>query len=262
MKLLTITIVILSFATSLFAQEIILAENFDDGIPSSWTVYDEDGLIPAEAVSEFTEAWIPFTDDTDTCIASTSYYTPSGKASDFLVSPKVSIGNYSKLVWNAKSVDASFPDGYKVLISTTDSLATSFTDTVYTTGAEEPLWSKRSIDLTLAGYENEDIYFAFVNDTEDGFILLLDSIKVLNAEFASQQELTPISFTTYPNPANGYVAVSTKDIIQSVVIYSMNGTLLKSGKTNTLSIFDLATGVYIIEVTTANGIARQEFIKQ
>ena len=98
MKILSAILFTTICVSHITAQEITLEENFDEGIPSSWSTFNMDGHTPAEIVTEFTAAWIPYTVDGDTCVASTSYYDPAGQAEDFLVTEKFEIGNFSKLV--------------------------------------------------------------------------------------------------------------------------------------------------------------------
>lgn len=138
-----------------FAQSVLFFEDFNSGIPSTWALVNSDGLTPAEAVDTFDNAWISFIDDGDTCAASTSYYTPTGQAADYLISPKISLNTFNKLVWTARSYDATYPDGYLVLISSTDSLIGSFTDTLMVVNGEFYYWHSRSVQLIRFGRLHE-----------------------------------------------------------------------------------------------------------
>jgi hypothetical protein len=239
------------------SQDIILQEKFSDGLPATWTVVNEDGLTPSAVVSEFTAAWIPYIYGMDTCVASTSYYETEGTAADFLITPKISLGNYSKINWTARSVDASYPDGYVVLISTTDSLVASFTDTLMTVNTEPNYFVTRGVELDLAGYVNQDVYIAFKNNTESGFILLLDQVTVLGAETASIEDPTNSIITIYPNPTVDYITIQSTSEIQLIQVYSLNGTLLLTSQENVISLANLATGSYVLQVNSENGILRQ-----
>jgi len=55
----------LIFSTSLIAQVDILTEDFETGIPLSFTIVDADGLNPDNSVSEYTSAWISVPDPED-----------------------------------------------------------------------------------------------------------------------------------------------------------------------------------------------------
>ncbi len=248
-------LLLLPFAAS--SQTIILQESFSDGLPSTWAVVNEDGLTPAAAVSEFTAAWIPYIYGMDTCIASTSYYETEGTASDFLITPKISLGSYSKINWTARSVDASYPDGYVVLISTTDSLVASFTDTLMSVIGEPNYFVTRGVELDLAGYVDQDVYIAFKNNTEGGFILLIDQVTVLGAETAGyEQPINPV-ITIYPNPTVDVINIQSTSQLQLIQVYSLDGAVLLTSKENVISLANLATGHYVLLVTFENGTHRQ-----
>jgi len=253
------SIAYLLFITPLtgLSQGILFQETFSTGIPASWSIVDEDGLSPAEDVIEFTEAWIPFIFGSDTCAASTSYYDTEGSAADFLITPKISLGNFSKINWSARSVDASYPDGYLVLISTTDSLISSFTDTLMVVEAEPNYFTTRGVELDLAGYANQEVYIAFKNNTENGFVLLLDQVTVLGAETASTMEPIQSVISIYPNPTVDIITVQSLREIVLVRLYALDGTLILTSKKNTISLANLAIGNYILHVDTKNGTERQ-----
>ena len=70
--------------------------------------------------------------------------------------------------------------------------------------------------------------------------------------------------TIYPNPANNYINTSALPLNSAINIYDLSSRLLKSTtstQNNNLSIVDLATGIYLLEVITPNGkIARSKFV--
>jgi len=240
------------------AQDILLSETFSDGIPSTWTIVNEDGLVPAPDVSEFTQAWIPFIYGTDTCVASTSYYEPTGQAADYLITPKISLGNFSKINWTARSIDGSYPDGYVVLISTTDSLIASFTDTLMVVSAEANYFMTRGVELDLAGYANQDVYIAFKNNTTNGYILLFDQVTVLGAETARiDSPESDLNVTVFPNPTMDLITIHSSSPIQQVWLYNLQGELILESNTSSLSVRELPTGNYILLISSDAGIYRQ-----
>jgi hypothetical protein len=66
------------------------------------------------------------------------------------------------------------------------------------------------------------------------------------------QELSADLFSLYPNPASGYVTITTTDDIQTVRIMSQTGAVQRvdslSGRQYRLSLAGLAAGIYYIEV--------------
>ncbi|MFT5823864.1 MAG: hypothetical protein ACI8ZM_005129 [Crocinitomix sp.] len=261
-KYLTITLLVIASASQ--AQTVLFDEDFTSGIPATWALFNEDGLTPAADVADFTDAWIPKIFGTDTAAASTSYYDDTlGQSNDYLITPRISIGNFSRLIWSARSVDASYPDGYQILISTTDSLPGSFTDTLMTVYAEIAYMNSRSIELDTAGYANQDIFVAFRNNTVNGYILLIDDVKILGAETATVATIkAPIAFNIYPNPTAEYININTAENIISVSIYTTAGQLLISDQTKRIDVSALNAGLYYIQIETEMGSETSQFVKQ
>lgn len=76
---------------------------------------------------------------------------------------------------------------------------------------------------------------------------------------------TPLTFSLYPNPVKGDVLnISDFEGEASFRIFSALGQELGNGKVenNVINVGNLATGTYMIEVTTANGTNMKRFIKQ
>lgn len=244
-----------------FAQSVIFSEDFNSGIPSTWALVNSDGLTPAEAVDTFDNAWISFVDNGDTCAASTSYYEPTGQASDYLISPKITLNTFTKLVWSARSYDASYPDGYVVLISSTDSLIGSFTDTLMAVEAEFYYWHSRSVQLDLEGYANEDVYIAFKNNTTDGYILMLDDVRVMGSDFASAQENEAAVISVYPNPASDFIQINGTEAGSIYSCYSIAGELLFTASSARIDVSNLQSGTYFIQVHSTDKVVTVPFIK-
>jgi PKD repeat protein len=176
------TFIMLFLMWNISKAQVIFLENFNSGgMPSTFTLIDNDGLTPAGNVSYFTNAWIvrgDFGNAADSVAASTSWYDPAGASDDWMITPAIQVGQNAELRWNARAVDADYPDGYQVLISTTGTAINDFTDTIFFVTAENPSWTEHVIDLMAEGYADTTIYIAFRNNSDDMFILLIDDIKV------------------------------------------------------------------------------------
>lgn len=258
----TLALAFLSVGTVSQAQTVLFEEDFTDGIPAEWTIHNEDGLTPDSEVADFTDGWIGHIAGTDTAAASTSFYDPTGAANDYLITPLLSIGNFSKIVWSARSVDASYPDGYQVLISTTDTDPASFTDTLMTVTEESAYFSTRSVELDLEGYANQDVYIAFQNNTNNGYILLIDDVVLLGAETASITNETFSDFSIYPNPTSELLTVKTSETVVSFTVYSMTGQILMEANSNQVDVSELDAGTYIAQIRTTSGVRTEQFIKK
>ena len=74
-------------------------------------------------------------------------------------------------------------------------------------------------------------------------------------------------FSVYPNPATNVINISNEDaVISSVDMTDMNGRVIKSTKFNAtqaeVSIGDLATGIYMMKITTDQGVATKKVVKE
>ena len=242
-----------------FTQTTVLFEDFSNGIPSNWAIVNQDGNTPDAAVSAFTSAWISYESTTDTSAASTSYYTNGEAAEDYIILPRQSLLLHSKLSWEARSVDASFPDSYYVLLSTTDSLIGSFTDTLLNVINENYAWNRKSVLLDTMGFANQDVYIAFCNYTTDGFILELDDVQLEVSDFTSiATEELPI-LTIYPNPTSEVLNISFEGTFNAAIL-NMDGSLIKSSSKNAIDVSELAVGTYIIKLISESGVQTQSFI--
>ncbi|WP_336733420.1 T9SS type A sorting domain-containing protein [Chryseobacterium sp. VD8] len=67
----------------------------------------------------------------------------------------------------------------------------------------------------------------------------------------------------YPNPANEYLVIKSKDQIECVKIYNSEGKLILQNKYETKTdISALLKGSYFLELASKNGISRHKFIKE
>jgi hypothetical protein len=267
MKLFISTILISS--CSLFNAQIeILNEDFQQGIPSTWTVSTQDTSTVNEQVENYTEAFIAVQDpsnELDTVASATSFFTVPASANRWLISPALTLSTFGNYIsWEAKSFDASFPENYKVLISTTNSQISSFTDTLVVIQEENYLWTNHEINLSEKLYDNQTIYVAFVLTSNDAFKLGIDDVIVRTEDPVSVDEISNLAFTIYPNPFENILELKIEDEINSYKIFSLTGELIKEENSNSKIIETnyLSNGAYLIELQTSNGsILTQKIVK-
>lgn len=247
---------------TLFGQNTILNENFENGIPSTWTILDKDGLTPNSDVSEYTNAWISLTDPFDTthtnnCASATSYFTESGTANRWLVTPAITLANFGNvLTFKASSFDPSFPEDYTVKIGTDLSKPEMFT-TLLTYVAETPYWSEHTLEFDTLGYNNETIYIAFVLSTTDGFKFYLDDVSFQTEVALATKNLTETTFQLYPNPAKDVITITSN---AKKEIFSITGEKLIETQAETVDISALNNGVYFVKIENSATILK--FIKE
>lgn len=188
------SLIALNLSLFVMGQTVAFTEDFQSGIPNLWSVVDNDNLTPHPDVSEYNEAWI-VAEDPDSAgnfvASATSYFDPAGQADRWLITPQLNLTGYGNLLsWTAKSHDASFPDSYLVMISTTGNSPSDFTDTLTGVFGEFDLNQRRTLNLSDSGYVNQPVYVAFRLRTEDGFKLYLDDVTLVVDDPASVNELT------------------------------------------------------------------------
>tara|TARA_R110002072_G_scaffold298981_1_gene473756 strand:+ start:8330 stop:9130 length:801 start_codon:yes stop_codon:yes gene_type:complete len=257
---------LLLFTSASIAQVEIYNEDFQTGIPAVITIVDNDGLTPDASVSEFSSAWIALLDPTntsDTIAGSTSFFSPTGQADRWLITPPISLGTYGNfLYWEARSHDPSFPDDYSVLVSTTDTQLSSFTDTLLNLINELSTWQSRSINLSDSLLDNETIHVAFVNRTNNGFKLYIDDIRVVMEDPVGLNENTIAELKIYPNPATNLVTITGFETVSSVEIYSITGTMVLQASSAEVDVSSLDSGRYIVIVRDGDTVARTVLVKQ
>ncbi len=181
------------FALPADAAIVVFSENFgvrgtttvcDPPFPARWTLYDEDGRTPNASVGYVNAAWIVREDidgDHNDCVAlSTSWYDPAGAADDWLVTPQIAVPSLNpELRFNGRAYDPLYPDGYEVRWATTNSVAAFLANPpLLTVAAESDVWAAHAIPLaSLAG---QSVYFAFRNNSNDKYVLVIDDVEVVS----------------------------------------------------------------------------------
>lgn len=252
MKVILNLIFCLVISSLLNAQVTVFETDFQNGIPSNMLILDNDLNSPNPNVSEYTAAWICVEDPnnlTDSVAASTSWFDPIDTADRWIITPVLTLGSYGNSIsWNAKSQDASFPDDYYILVSTTNTDISSFTDTIGYIQQEDFEWVERSADLSDLGYDDETIYVAFVLRTYDGYKLYLDDILVVKEDDASIYEVDLLNVSIYPNPATETINLESAYAIDYSEIIDLSGkTILKTNESN-IDVRLIDKGVYIIKI--------------
>lgn len=219
-----------------------LDEDFTTGIPFGWLVVDGDTLQPDPALN-MVKGWTTIKDYKDTnniVAASASWYTSSGGSNDWLITSSVTLGSNPCLSWRAYSQDAFYPESYEVRISTagsdtTDFLANSFLDSI---AAESSTPVFRLLDLSA--YSGQSVRIAFRQTTADGFVLVLDSIRisdvsqldagVIDVDSVSAEALAPVD-------VYGEIINAGLDTIESVTLnWSVDGGTVRSMTLDSLSL--------------------------
>ena len=160
------------------------------GMPTGWTQISLDGKTPfsnaqADLAYMGNNGWISRRFATnqagttfDTVAQSISWYTVAGQSNDWMMSPSFTPGATDYLVWEALALDPDYPDGYDVMISTTGAASTANFTTTLTSIAAESSNGFVKHAISLAAYAGQTINVAFVNKSNDMYMLWVDDINV------------------------------------------------------------------------------------
>lgn len=159
-------------------------ENFDNGIPATWTTIDADGdgitwMMCSEYFSE------TYGVDGSDCVMSPSYINNIGPltSDNYLVTPKIYIEDGATLSYQITNFQAEYPDPYSVLIGTLEngeftSVGTLVPEEQVETGAYDGNGAYTSRSVDLSAYKGQSLCIAFRHNATDCYWLLLDNVKV------------------------------------------------------------------------------------
>ncbi len=122
------------------------------------------------------------------------------------------------------------------------------------------------IELDLSNYNGTDTYLAWEYDGPNGWYVI-ETIKVTDQYTGIGAKENPAAnVQCYPNPTDGLIHVKSASNLQKIVIRNQWGTEVLtrevSGTGSTIDVTPLSTGLYIMEVTTNNGVITQKFIRK
>ena len=123
-------------------------------------------------------------------------------------------------------------------------------------------YETQAVDLSqFAGQEKVIVKFAFTSAY--GNNIWIDNINISNQE-VSIEENEDNSIAIFPNPAKEVLNITSEKAINQIDIYDVNGKLVKSytNVNNTINIKDLATGVYMLNITTEDGQVSKKIVKE
>lgn len=246
----------------------LLFEDFEGAFPSGWTLVNNDGLTPDSNVSFVNDAWVITADlddpgSGDSVITSTSWYSPAGTSDDWLISPAITLGGFgNKMSFKAKSYDGSFPDGFQLFASQFNVIDSFLVhDTLLNVLAESPMWTDYQIALDSFGLSGQTIYLAFRNNSDDDYLLSLDSIYVGKEHPVSVTQNDQLVVEVFPNPVSSTLSVSFFSPGARFDILSIDGRLLKSAFTNQIDVSDLNSGSYLLRISSDYGYGVRRFEK-
>jgi hypothetical protein len=238
MKKITLLFLFLIGSVSLGYSQ--FSENFDASttLPTGWSVINN-GDPNTWSVSSLTTA-------NSLSNVATIIYDSTIAHDDYLITPQftVTIGSSDLLTLWAKNRSNTYPEPFDILLSTTGTTATDFTNVIATAVNPSTSWAKYT--YALNAYAGQTVYIAFHSTTTNQWQLYLDDISVSVAPTCMEPAtLTSSAITSTgatlswtastSNPANGY------DYYFSTTNTAPDGTTVPSG--------NVAAGVTTVNLT-------------
>lgn len=172
-----------AFLSAAAANAQPFSENFNAGIPSTWSMIKNDANTPysgfnALIVSKMaTQAWMAWPKTaTDSCALTISYFTPAGVADRWLITPSFQVTSSNMvLFWDDYAADGTYTDSVQVMVSpTAGTTMGSFTTTLYNDKGTIGGFGKKGI--SLGTFNGQTIRIAFRNNNHDEYLLMLDNV--------------------------------------------------------------------------------------
>jgi hypothetical protein len=230
-------------------------------------------------------------------------YAPGNR--NWIITPSLNVtDSTTRLFWkSAPRQTPGFVDGYSVWVSTTDNNETSFTNQIFCaaqyesgTGGNFPDYTfvpagcfvhgedglfmevdptstdnqygkLRGFEVNLWQFIGQDIYIAFLHDSDDDNLISVDDIGVIKTTvFNNVDDLSEkFDLNAYPNPANNQLQVSFEMPATSnleIAIYNVlgekvkvinNDNVIQGLYNHTFDVSDLASGVYSVRISAEFG---------
>lgn len=182
---------------------------------------------------------------------------------NWMITPQIQVpAEGATLNWYVGGVDASyFSEHYTVLVSTTGTATTDFTNMVFDGNVANMNFTLKSLDISA--FAGQNIYIAFRHcNSSDVYWMLVDDIEVIAGQHAGISNVTDATVQLYPNPTSNVLNINAEGV-QEVSVIDINGrTVMTEKNVNTVNLSDLANGVYYVRVITNNGVATEKIVKK
>lgn len=241
---------------------------FNSGTDTQWVNFDADALPDANSRPQewfWSEGGFASVDSVDACLFSSSWlagFLPGNR--NWLMTPPILISDASAVLsWaSAPRQTPLYVDGYSVLVSTTDNIESSFTDTLfqaaqylsgsgfdfsaytfspgfvhgqdgtyieYDAGSDSArfIGELRPFSASLAQYAGQTIYITFVHDADDDNLVSIDDILVTGTLVGVSETLADQKVSIFPNPASDKITLSYRLPATSpvlVTVYDVKGS--------------------------------------
>lgn len=164
----------------LCAQEAVLETGFEQGIPTGFTLVCNDEMpVKGQYFNHITPVQTWFAGEVYSTdkkgVLSTSCRTYEMDTDNWLITPQLTLPENAVVQWTARAVHYHLRDGYKVMVSTTDTDLDSFEE-LFSVTEEAYSWTRHLV--SLQAYAGKQVYIAIVHNSRSKFLLALDDLYV------------------------------------------------------------------------------------
>ena len=173
---------------------------------------------------------------------------------------QVTVSFYTRATTSARTL--------RVTVGGSNTTAAQTTQLAALNIAAGTVWNLNTIPVYTA--PSTGIYYFGFNDnsaaTATAVNMRLDTFNYTSV--LGTNDFLSSKFSVYPNPVNNVINFSNTEnaVVSTVEMSDMNGRVIKSAKVNAtegqISVSDLATGLYMMKITTDQGVAVKKIVKQ
>ena len=187
---------------------------------------------------------------------------------NWLFSPAISLQANEQVTVTFYTRASTSARTLRVTVGTNNTAAAQTTQLAALNVAAGTVWNQVTTVPTYTAPTAGIYYFGFNDNsaaTATAVNMRLDSFNFTS--ILGTSEFLSSKFSVYPNPASNVINIANEDaVISSVDMTDMNGRVIKSTKFNAtqaeVSIGDLATGIYMMKITTDQGVATKKVVKE
>jgi hypothetical protein len=253
--------------------------DFEDGkVPEYFQYFvNDDGELNSSAVAEYGQnGWTTFEVENhqlygNYMLAGSTWVdlNEDSQIDRILVLPLVKVTSEDAcFVWNAGAFNANYPASYRVMAYN------GYWDNVW----GESLYNKWYYDylmsvpgqgtdrsnqgVSLADYYDQDIYIGIHLYGEPGDAIVFDNLQFHGCTKETSSVANIAKDGSISVKFNGeQLSIATSDAIKAVNVYDVNGRVVASGNTASLSLSSLPKGVYIVRAATAGAAKTVKIVK-
>ena len=188
---------------------------------------------------------------------------------DWLITPQITLGATNNVLkfW-AKSCDTAFGnERFTVGVSTTGADPADFTiisPGSFVLNPATAMWIEYTYNLD--NYQGQNVRISINCVSVDQFGFAIDDFSVTTGTLSSDNFFAK-NLAIYPSPASDVLNLSSNTTqITEIQISDLNGRVVAKQSVNSLestqvNVSSLTSGVYLVSVTTSNGVGTSKFIK-